>query len=154
MQQSMIDPSEAQWEKAAAKITYLGEQTKPIATVVFHTAGCDLVMKDFAPLHSAHELYTNDELPYTRFFIVTPYEFSEILRSVPPVLSDPALFRGGDFLSFTILRKGAAGTEGREFKIGRAAGKSFFQAILNALGKDNDAGKQILQKQFANMFPQ
>jgi hypothetical protein len=56
-------------------------------------------------------------LPYTRFFVVTPHEFSEILRSLNSILSDPALSRGGDFLSFTALRKGAAGAEGREFNL-------------------------------------
>ena len=154
MSQLILDSTEAQLQNAQAKITYLGEQTKPIATVVFHTSGYKVIMRDFAKLHRTGHLYTNDELPYTRFFAVTPQEFSEVLRSLKPVLSDPAVSQGPDFLSFMVLRKEDSNMEGHEFKIGSAAGKSFYQVILKALREDNELGKQILEKQFIDTFPQ
>lgn len=153
MSPSILNSTEEQLRSAQAKITYLGEQTKPIATVVFHTSGHKVMMKDFAKLHRGGELYTNDELPYTRFFGVTPQEFSAVLRSLLPVLSDPAVSQGADFLSFTVLRKVNSKVEGQEFKIGSAAGKGFYQTILKALGMDNESGRQILQKQFFDVFP-
>jgi hypothetical protein len=154
MQTSILDSTEAQLEKAEAKITYLGEQTKPIATVVFHTPRCKPLMQDFAKLHRTHELYTNDELPYTRHFVVTPHEFLEILQSLKPVLVDSAIAQGSDLLSFSVIRKQDSSTEGHEFKIGFKAGKSFFHSILKPLSRDNEAGTQILQKQFFDIFPQ
>jgi len=153
MSQPILFFTEAQLHNAQAKITYLGLQTKPIATVVFHTGGHKVLMRDFAKFHLAGELYTNDELPYTRLFAVTPQEFAEVLQVLQPVLSDPAVSQGSDFLSFTVLRKENSNLDGHEFKIGSVAGKSFYQAILKALRKDNELGKQILQKQFIDIFP-
>ena len=154
MSQSILSSTKAQLQYAQAKITYLGEQTKPIATVVFHTQGHKIIMDDFAKLHSTGELYTNDELPYTQFFSVTPGEFLELLRSLKPVLSEPTVSQGPDFLSFTILRKENSNIDGHEFKISSATGKSFYQAILRALNEDNESGKRILKKQFTDIFPQ
>jgi len=154
MPYSILDSAAEQLQKAQAKITYLGEQTKPIATVVFHTSGHEVILKDFAKLHRARELYTNDELPYTRFFAVTPQEFSEILRSLKPALSDGTVSQGPDFLSFSVLREKNSGIEGHEFKIGSKAGINFYQVILAALRKDNESGRRILQKQFSDVFPQ
>lgn len=154
MQPSILDSTEEQLEKAQAKITFLGEQTKPIATVVFHTANYEVDMKDFAKQHRTREPYTNDGLPYTRSFSVTPLEFSEIVRSLKPILSNSAVAQGPDFLSFTVVRKDNSDTEGHEFTIGSAAGKRFFQSILEALRNDNESGRRILQKQFTDVFPQ
>lgn len=154
MSQSVLVSTEAQLQHAQAKITYLGEQDKPIATVVFYTSEHEANMKDFAKLHSAGELYTNDELPYTRFFAVTPKEFLDVLQSLKTVLSDPAVSQGADFISFTILRTENSHAVGHEFKVDPSAGKSFYQAIITALRRDNELGKQLLREQLTNIFPE
>lgn len=153
MSQSILDSTTEQLQTAQAKITYLGEQTKPIATVVFHAPGHEVSMKDFAKVHCTGELYTNDELPYTRAFAVSPQEFSDILKALKPVLSDPAVSQGAEFLSFSVFRKENADIEGHEFRISAKAGKSFYQSILNSLSKESETGRQIIQKQFSDAFP-
>ena len=153
MSDSILSSTAVQLQKAQAKITYLGEQSKPIATVVFHSSGHKANMEKFAKFHRESELYTNDEMPYTRFFAVTPHEFSDVLASLERVLSDPSVSRGPDFLSFTILREEGYNIEGHEFRIGSAAGKNFFRAVLEALNEDNELGRQTLQKQFLDIFP-
>jgi hypothetical protein len=153
MSESILSSTAEQLQKAQAKITYLGEQSKPIATVVFHSSGHKANMEKFARFHRESELYTNDELPYTRFFAVTPREFSDVLASLKRVLSDPAASRGPDFLSFTVLREEGYNIEGHEFKIGPEAGKDFYGAVLNALNEDNELGRQTVQKQLLDIFP-
>jgi len=151
---SALEFSEVQLRFAQAKITYLGLQTKPIATVVFHSTGRKPIMRDFAKLYRGGELYTNDELPYTRFFGVSPYAFSEILRLLRTILSDPDTAKGPDFLSFTVLRYQQGNVEGEEFKIGSSAGRNFYRSLLTAIGTDNQLGFQIVEKQFLDVFPQ
>lgn len=154
MSKLILSSTKEQLQFTQAKITYLGEQTKPIATIVFHTLGYKVEMQDFAKSHHTGELYTNDELPYTQFFTITPQAFSNILENLTPILSDPIISQGPDFLSFTVLRKENSNIVSHEFKINSATGRRFYPLLLKALNDDNPMGKQILQKQFSNIFPQ
>lgn len=150
--QSVLDGPETWSVKVAAKISYLGLAGKPIATVLIHTPGSHFTLADFAPLHRAHKLYPNDDSSRVLTFKVTAREFSDMLRALKPVLSDPEVSRGPKFLSFSVLRAGSGVPEGHEFRIGLQAGEMFYRAALGALGRENEAGRQILNKQWGEVY--
>ncbi|HEX4963773.1 MAG TPA: hypothetical protein VF173_23300 [Thermoanaerobaculia bacterium] len=154
MPPSILDSTEVQLQNAQAKITYLGEQTKPISTVVFHTPKHEVVIQDFARLHRTGELYVNDRLPYTKSFVVSPSEFLNILRSLKRILDEPAGAQGVDFLSFSVIWEKGQYTKGQEYRIDRTLGKEFLLIIFKALNKDNEPGLQILRRHMKDIFPE
>src|SRR5262249_54132051 len=55
-----VEWNEHQFQNAQAKITYAGEQTRPVLTIVFHTEGYKLSMERFrAVQHEVSVLYGN-----------------------------------------------------------------------------------------------
>ena len=153
MTESILNVVPEKLKEAQAKITYLGEQGKPIATVVFSATGYKPALVDFLKAQHAAAPYANDTLPYTQYFSVTPQEFANILQALKPTLTDPAVSSGADFLSFSVTRRENASLEGHEFKIGAKEGQKFYQSLIKHLKPDNKAGHEALEKQFGNIYP-
>jgi hypothetical protein len=153
MAESILDATEEQLKSAQAKITYLGEQLKPIPTVLFFAEGHEVSMSPFLDAQKAHEPYTNDEMPYTKRFSVAPAEFRRMLSVIKPIVTAADAAKGPEFISFTVVRKTQAGFEGHEFRIGPASGEEFYRKLIDALKPGNEAGRSALSKQFANIYP-
>jgi len=154
MAEAILEATAIQLKTAQAKITYLGEQTKPIATVVFSTEGYGVEINRFLKVQTSPEPYMNDGLPYTKYFTVTSEEFHRILSAVKPVVVKREDFHGRDFLSFSVTRETGTGIEGQEFCIGSHTGKEFYEKLIAALAPENHLGREILTKQFVNVLPQ
>jgi len=151
---TILHSSEDQLKNAQAKITYLGEQHKPIATVMFVAQGYAPSLKRFIEFQrNTHEAYPNDELPYTKKFDVSPQEFRRILSAIEPIVAKEDGSKSPDFLSFCVVRRINGGYDGREFFIKRTFGEQFYKKLIDALDRENEAGRTILNKQFKNLFP-
>ena len=151
MAESILNATEEQLKEAQAKITYLGPQDKPIATVVFFSTGHTVSMAQFAHVQESRAPYQNDELPYTTRFEVKPAELRRMLQAVRSVLSRSD---GMPLLSFTVMRNAATSIDGHEFRIGRNSAKAFYEQLIGALDPENAAGRQALTKQFQNAVPE
>lgn len=154
MAESILDATEQQLKRAQAKITYLGEQTKPIPTVVFFTEGHKPSRNSFLKVQRSPHPYTNDELPYTVQFSVTAFEFRRILSTLKPVLTKEEIGKGPQFLSFSIVRENGSQIEGHEFAIGPSFGEVFYRRLISALEPKNEAARTGLAKQFRNVYPE
>ena len=152
MAQSILDSSEDQLKMAQAKITYLGEQTKPIPTIAFYTEGHRLAMETFVQFQQGQREYDNDSLPYTQTFRVTPVEFRRLLLAAKPRLIPAAKSANPNYLSFCVVRKEAGGQVGEEFWIEPAAGAVFHRAVMEALESQNDAGRKALAGQATKLY--
>jgi hypothetical protein len=153
MSESILEAASEELKSAAAKITYLGEQSKPIGTVIFYSRGHQPLMKQFLGVQSRPQPYTNDRSPYTAQFEVEPEEFSRILNALKPLLTRADIAGTREYLSFSVMRRVGAKIIGQEFHIGVQSVREFYAALMWGLNKDNAAGRAILQKQFTAVSP-
>ena len=152
-ERSMFDLTEQMLATAQGKITYLGEQKKPIPTVVFSTLPNSIVMDRFLPWQRSIERYDNDYMPYTVTFIVTPIEFTRIIKDLEPVIITKEVGDGLPFLSFTVIWRDGGQFIGHETRIGYASGKEFYKILANALEPGNQAGRAALSRQETACYP-
>jgi hypothetical protein len=152
MSESILDTAPEELKSAEAKITYLGEQSKPIATVVFYSRGHQPAMEDFLYVQKGRQPYTNDRSPYTLQFTVEPTEFAHMLNAVGPLLK-ASVSGKQDFLSFSVVRRAGMGIVGQEFHVSAQSAAEFYPALIGALNQDNSPARAILEKQFAAVFP-
>lgn len=152
MPDSILDATVEQLRSAQAKITYLGEQSKPIPTIIFHTRGYRVNLSDFLAVQKTGRPYANDDLPYTRRVPLEPTEFRKILQSLKPTLksSDGG---GPEFLSFTVLRTWNTKTAGQEFRIGTVEGREFFTKLTEGINPENVEARSAVNTQFLAIFP-
>jgi hypothetical protein len=153
MDAPVLNATEDELKLAQAKITYLGDQRKPIPTVVFYTESSTLVMERFRRVQPSPDPYSNDELPYTMQFAVTPKEVRRILLAVKPVMEVSGRSKPPEFLSFTVVRETNGQIEGCEFAVTARLADGFYRKIINALEPTNEAGRKDLTKQYENVVP-
>src|SRR5262249_48042066 len=148
-----LDWSADELQSAQAKITYAGEQTAPVLTVVFHKEGHKLSMERFHHVqHDLEVLYGNDAGPVIREFRVTTKEFSQVIKNVRQYLNEEILKRDSkgrieNILLFSIVRDNGGRVEGGEFGVTGRAGREFYKALLEALDVENEAGRRIITEQ-------
>ena len=152
MADPILSADEAELKNAQAKITYLGEQIKPVATVVFHPEEYKVSMVRFVMVEGRQEPYPNDAMPYTVRFTVTTTELKRMLSSVKSILEHAPAVKPM-FLSFTVVREELGTIEGREFSIPEAVGQEFYSKLIAALNPANAAGRSVLGKQFGDVYP-
>ena len=141
-----------QLKTAQAKITYLGEQEKPIPTIVFAVEGHTVSMVRFLSVQRSKKPYVNDELPYTKTFAVTLPEFRGILASVKPIATGAAPDKQ-EFLSFSVLAGAGNAIVGQEFLISRSQGKQFLEAVERSISPLNSTAQETLKAQIKNLYP-
>ena len=150
MNTSVLDATEDQLRNSQAKLTFVGPQTKPIPTVVFHAEGYAPSMDAFVRFHHSGRSYQNDELPNTIQFAVSPSEFMRFLRAVKPVLTASSS-SGLELVSFTVVHQSVGGRTGEEFIIREPSVEQFYRAAMGALDPQNSNAKQGLRSQAAKM---
>ena len=147
MATSILDATEEQLVHAQAKITYLGEQDKPVLSLVILLAGNDLSMDMFVEVQTAAQPYDNDTLDRIERANVSVGEFRAVLEAVKPVVTAPKAAHGPAFLSFCVVRKSDDGVVGEEFRIGPGAAAEFYDVFTAALHPDNKAAAEVLERQ-------
>jgi hypothetical protein len=154
MNDSVFSAGADQLTRAQGKITYLGEQSKPIPTVLFFSEGFVSELDKFFKMQTDPTPYDNDMLPSTLSFTVSPAEFHRILQSVKPVLEvlDPSA--QPEFLSFTVAYSTDSDWIGQEFRLDYEQGAAFYTSLIGALGPDNDVGREAVTKQYRNVYPE
>ena len=146
------DATDDQLKTAQTKITYLGEQEKPIPTIVFAVEGHSPSMVRFLNVQRSRKPYVNDELRYTKTFTVAVSEFRRILAAVRPIVTAPAPARP-EFLSFSVLCGAGDAIIGHEYLIQRTHGKQFLEGVQQSLTPSNTAAQAIIKAEIANLYP-
>lgn len=153
MVNTIFHATEKQLESAQAKVSYLGEQLKPIPTVVFHAKDPVLSIEHFLEVQPTPTPYPNDTLPYTKEFAVTPAEFRRMLLAVEPIVTAEHAAQGPEFLSFAVVREERSRVTGREYRVGPASAPQFYRALIDALDAANVVGRSTLERQFISVCP-
>jgi hypothetical protein len=139
---SIFERSERELQKAAAKVSYRGEQTKPIPNVIFSTEGYKVSNEDFLPLQK--NIPYNNDVGGAMRFAVTPEEFHKILEAVHPLALKAETLEDPEFLAFVVICPARAGVEGYQVQIDRQFGKEFYQKLLSGLDPKNKEGHKII----------
>ena len=154
MNDSIFTVKAEQLIRAQAKITYLGEQSKPIPTAIFFSKGFTVELEKLLSVQSDPTPYSNDRLPYTKSFAVSPQEFHRILSSVKSILEGTDAAQKPEFLSFTVTSDTESGLIGQEFGLNYGQGAGFYSALIEALDSNNIQGHEIILKQYKNIYPE
>ncbi len=154
MNDSVFGLNVDQLTRAQAKITYLGEQRKPIATVILFSEGFVVELDKFLKMQDDPTPYGNDRRPYTQSFTVSAPEFHRILLSVKPILEALDSSQKHEFLSFTVTCDTDSGLIGQEYRLNHGQGADFYSALIKALDADNVQGREIISKQYRNIYPE
>lgn len=150
----VLNPKADQLNHAVAKITYLGEQTTPIPTVIFYIGKSFPGMRQLLSLQRNNTSYANDTMPNVAHFSVTPAEFKTMLAALEPLLTNIQENPHEKFLSFVIAYPTMYNlAEGSEFKIGKKQGEDFYARLIGALSSTNKPGADTLSKQRRNIYP-
>jgi len=144
---SIFDRADWELDQSLAKLTWKGSQKAPIATVVLRTKNWKANLHECRRFQSQSGHYGNDE-----FFVheaeVTPNEFKQLLKAVRPTVEP--LF-GNHFdpedLSFVVLRRSGNAYEGFEALLSQDVRSAFYRAVLGALEKENENGRQRVRTQ-------
>ena len=150
---SILDATEEQLRSAQAKITYLGPQLKPIATVVFAPPGREVVLARFLQVQQSQQPYDNDDARYIKRFNVSPAEFQRIMATLKPMLDRVDPTPAPTILSFSVICEKGTVVDGREFRIGRTLGSDFYNRLIQGLEPENETGRAVLMKQFRSVYP-
>jgi hypothetical protein len=142
--------TDEQYRMAQAKITYLGEQTKPVPTVLFGVRQ-NLSIEAFLKAQRSATPYDNDTMPYVKTFTVSTEEFRRMLVAVRPIIADIPEQRA-NFLSFSVICIDNSEVCGEEFLITSELGETFYRALITGLSSDNEKAKRILISQYRNVY--
>ena len=136
---------------AKAKLTFFGDQVKPILAIVFYTSESDTSLDGFSQFQ--RRAYSNDSLDYRKFKVQSS-EFERVLDSTATLDWRP---RGADDrfdLSFVVTRRRDDGTyEGVEMLVPSTLEKSFYGHVIDSLDERNDRGRRIIGRQLEQVAP-
>jgi len=155
---SILEPSECDLENAYGKITYIGEQTKPVHSIVFSTADMGTVIEEFPKFQKKGKKHGNDALPTIGRVRVEPTEFSKIVSKVKGILEQEYLPKTGKaterrILSFVIMYGRESGQTGEEFFVTRENARDFYDRLVSGFDLQNNIGRKIVTEQFHRVVP-
>ncbi|MCP4674849.1 MAG: hypothetical protein GY854_04935 [Deltaproteobacteria bacterium] len=136
----------AELSRAQLKLTYVGEQTIPVPTVVISTLHRLPDLDEFTPYRSRGILYANDEGTDVRSGAVTADELKGLVQaaSAQPALSPNDL--GAAALTLTITRRTSTGTQGGEMIVNLPTARSLVSALIGVANPSNEIVMRILKE--------
>jgi hypothetical protein len=125
------------------KLTYVGEQSKPTPSVIFHS-GATPPEGLFLPFESPSVSYLNDSVVQPRVFGISQEEQVRVLRA----LASSSLAQAGTSASWALVLVQVEGEQRRraEWLMDRAICKQIVRLIAGALSDGNSQGKQSLSR--------
>lgn len=143
----LIGLEETRLRRAAAKLTHVGEQTEPVATIVMQTYYYLPKLSVFSALHTAGLSYVNDELPLILNFAMTLEEFRQMLTAVVQITAITQPSSLPPSLSFAVVIDAPEGLAGTELLFDYSHGVALHRALSDALGPTNKIGQTVLKLQ-------
>lgn len=134
-------------QRAAAKLTHVGEQTEPVGTIVMQTYYYLPSPEVFSDLRTPGLSYSNDELPTILNFAVTPQEFRPILQQAKLVWNTTQQRGHTPSLSFAAVVDTPEGSQGAELLFSYQGGVELHRALAAAIDQDNKIGQIVLRQQ-------
>ncbi len=134
-------------QRAAIKLTHMGEQTEPVGTIIMQSYYYLPSLEIFRALRNPRLPYENDELPIILNFSITPAEIKVVLEEAQRVrdsVDDPG---DSPSLSFTVLIDAPEGIQGAELLFSYKGGVVLHRALAGAIDQDNKIGQMILHNQ-------
>jgi len=139
---------------AEGKITYLGEQTRPILTVVLSTpdAPTRRTLDYFIEFQAQPHAYSNDRLSYIRRFTLPPALFKRMLPK-SDILGDKQPSPANAELSFTLIVSTHDVVKGHEFLLTPQSGEAFYKALISVFEENKQPVPEPLLVQFHAVYP-
>ena len=138
---------DAELETLQVKLTFVGSQTKPTATVVFTSTENILDMDGFLPYRRPDIHYGNDEIVVDAFVTSVP----ELRRVIEAVYQIPGARRSGtvdgEVISYMMQASPPSGDIGFEAILNDVDAGRVLQAILDSLDVSNVAGRDAMTQE-------
>ena len=134
-------------QRAAAKLTHVGEQTEPVATIVMQTYYYLPSLETFHALRTPGVSYENDELPITLNFSVTPPNFKLLLEEAQRVSESVSKQTDSPSLSFSSVVDTPEGIQGTEILFDYEGGVALHRALARTLDQNHQIGQLVLRNQ-------
>jgi hypothetical protein len=138
---------QSRFQRAAIKLTHMGEQTEAVGTVVMQSYYYLPPLELFRALRTPGLPYENDELPITLNFSITPAEVKVVLEEARRVWNSVNQPGDSPSLSFTGLVDAPEGIQGTELLFSYQNGVALHRALAGAIDQDNKIGQMVLRNQ-------
>ena len=126
------------------KLTYLGDQEKPVPSVFFHSVGMTAGYEIFIPHQSKSVRYSNDTVGNARHFIFTRQEQAAILGNLAPIMPGDAT--PNPRWALVMVQPSPSGSRSIEWFLNDTLARQIVDAITRALAPENQLGKRILSQ--------
>lgn len=137
---------DARLQRAAIKLTHVGEQTVPVNTIVMQVYSWLPSLEKFRSWRTEGISYGNDGLPIMLNFSIVPGEFRKSLGEAQRVFAAAATGERPS-LSFAAIVDTPEGVQGAELLFSYEGGVALHQALAGAIDRDNKIGQMVLQRQ-------
>jgi hypothetical protein len=127
-----------------AKITYLGDQEKPVPSVFFHSAGTATGYEVFVPCQSEGVDYSNDTVGNAGHFFISKQEQSSVLANLAAIT--PVSPPGAPRWAFVMVQISPSGPRSIEWLTQDGGARQIVNAITRGLASENELGRQILSR--------
>jgi hypothetical protein len=126
------------------KLTYLGDQEKPVPSVFFHLGVTTAGYETFIPHQSKGVRYSNDTLGNARHFAISKQEQAAILANLATITpGDPP---PTPRWALVVVQIAPSGPRAIEWLLNDARARQVVNAITRALAPENEAGRLILSQ--------
>ena len=140
--ETLLALDETRLQRAAIKLTHVGEQTEPVATLVIQSYHYLPALENFKSWQTAGLSYANDELPLIFNFSVSPPELKRVLEAAKQVSASTS---GQASLSFTAVVDEPEGIQGTEVLFNYESGVELYRQLATAIDADNKIGQTVLR---------
>ena len=144
---TLLQFDDSRMRLAAAKLTHVGPQTGPLATVVIQTCFYLPSVAKFLSFRRSGLSYANDDLPEISNFSVSPSEFRRMLSAAKHVWESNDQQANKPSLSFAAMVEAPEGIQGTELLFTYEGGVALHRALAGAIDQDNKIGQMVLQRQ-------
>ena len=134
---------------ACAKLTHVGEQTRPVSSIFMNVYYHLPELDAFKVLRTPGISYVNDELPTILNFSITPGEFRSMVKAVNDIGTSG---EETPSLSVAVIVFLSERAEGVELLFTREGGIAVHKALGGALDPTNGIGSAVLNLQRAAAY--
>ena len=134
-------------QRGGVKLTHVGEQTGPVATIVIQSYYYLAALDKFKSWQTLSVSYGNDDLPLIFNFSVSSQELRKVFSEAKRVSELNPLENDRPSLSFVGIVDAPEGIQGAEVLFSHQGGVELHRALATAIDHDNKIGQIVLRKQ-------
>jgi hypothetical protein len=139
---------------AQIKLTYIGDQTIRVPTVLLTINDTAIPVEKYASIQLRGQHYGNDKPSNIIQCSVTLDEYKAIVKSISPIISMSVLEERRPFISFVMMLESNTVFIGCEFRVGQLNAEKLYSMLFESMKKSHKATQEALHKQYDLVIPE